>query len=128
MKKLHTDNCGRPCGSGQGEEDMTDYFNAQNLLPPELFNEVLRYIPEESRYGAVLYFKQDYYTSRNSEIVALFRIYQDDPNFGSNTEIWESLAEQYGLTVRQISRILEGRCERRPRHRIMRHTGFRVRR
>jgi hypothetical protein len=106
---------------------MADYFNARNLLPPDLLIQVLKYIPEQSRYGAVLYFREDYYARRNSEIIALFRIYQDDPNFGSNTEIYEALSEQFGLTVRQICRVLEGNREPfRHRRNVRRLTGIRV--
>lgn len=105
---------------------MVEYFNAQRLLPPDLFARVLKYIPGQNRYGAVLYFRDDYYTSRNGEIISLFRIYQDDPNFGSNSEIYEALSEQFGLTVRQICRILDGNREPFRRRIIHRATGTRV--
>jgi len=106
---------------------MADYFNARNLLPPDLLSRVLQHIPEQSRYGALLYFRDDYYIRRNSEIIALFQIYQDDPNFGSNSEIYEALSDQFGLTVRQICRILEGnRGPVRRSRTIRRLSGIRV--
>jgi hypothetical protein len=93
------------------EKVMADYFNAERILPSELYAAVLKHIPERSKGGAVVYFKDDYYTKRNAEIIALFRIYLSDPHFGSNLEIHEALSEQFGLTVRQISRILQGNRE-----------------
>ena len=86
---------------------MAEYFNAREILPVELMSEVMNYIPEASRNGAVVYFSEDYYARRNAAIVTSFRIYQSDPNFGSHMEIYEALSEQYGLTVRRICRILQ---------------------
>lgn len=109
---------------------MADYFNAEKVLPPELLSAVLKHIPAASRSGVVLYFSENYYAMRNSEIIALFRIYQADPQFGSNLEIYEALSEQYGLTVRRICRIVQG--HRDPEFRrgqgIRRRTGLRVER
>jgi len=102
---------------------MAEYFNARELLPGDLILEVLAHLPEESRNGAVLYFSEDYYARRNAEIAGYFRIYQSDPEFESHAEIYEALSEQYGLTIRQICRIVTAagvrggarRCDRRRR-------------
>ena len=85
------------------------YFNAKSMLPPELLAAVMRHIPDMERGSVYLFIREDYYSRRNAEIIALFRIYQDDPHFGSAVEIYEALAEQFGLTPRHICRILEGK-------------------
>jgi hypothetical protein len=87
---------------------MAEYFNAKKILPPELMAAVLEHIPEDSRSGALLYFSEDYYAKRNAEIERCFQIYQSDPSFGSNIAIYEELSEQYGLTTRQICKIVKG--------------------
>ena len=87
---------------------MPEYFNAKNILPPELIAEVMDHMPAQGKGGAVLYFKDDYYVRRNAEISRLFQIYQSDPAFGSHLEIYEALSEQYGLTVRRICEIVKG--------------------
>jgi hypothetical protein len=92
--------------------NMPEYFNADKLLPPDLVSAVLRHIPRGCKSGALVFFKRDYYTERNAEIIALFRIYQDDPRFGSITEIQEALSEQFGVTARQMNRILRGEARR----------------
>lgn len=102
---------------------MAEYFNAREILPAGLIAEVMEHLPEQSKYGAVLYFSEDYYTKRNAEITRCFEIYISDPNFGSHLEIYEALSEQYGLTVRQICKILreargeQGRGRKPPRRR-----------
>lgn len=107
---------------------MAEYFNARQILPKDLLGEVLEHIPEGSRNGAVLYFSNDYYARRNAEIVDCFQIHQADPRFGSHTEIYEALAEQYGLTVRQICKIVrEARAQGGHRgRRRRRRSGIRV--
>ncbi|RJP17965.1 MAG: hypothetical protein C4520_15270 [Candidatus Abyssobacteria bacterium SURF_5] len=99
---------------------MPAYFNAEKLLSPELLSAVLQCIPEHGRSGAVLYFGEDYYAKRNGQVIALFRIYQDDPHFGSVSEIHEALSEQFGLTCRQICRILQGNREAGAKRKLMR--------
>ena len=86
---------------------MAEYFNAREILPTELMNEVMEYVPEGSRNGVLLYFSEDYYAKRNAEIVKCFEIYQADADFGSQLEICEALSEQYGLTVRWICTLLK---------------------
>jgi hypothetical protein len=86
---------------------MADYYNAREILPAELMREVMEHVPKGSRNGALVYFSEDYYARRNAEIVSCFLIYQADPNFGSQLEIYEALSEQFGLTVRRICRILK---------------------
>lgn len=107
---------------------MANYFNAKKILPAELIAEVLGRIPEECRSGALVYFSEDYYARRNAEIERSFQLYATDETFGSHLEIYEALSEQYGLTVRQICKIVKGarkRCGRtRPRRR--RYSGVRV--
>ncbi len=107
---------------------MADYFNAKTLLPPDLLFKVLEHIPEASRNAAILYFHEDFYARRNAEIIAAFRIYQADPHFGNNVEIYEALAEQYGLTLRHVCRILKGEPEgtEKRRRRGRRVSGIRV--
>ena len=87
---------------------MADYFNAREVLPAELIADVLEHIPEQSRSGATIYFSEDYYAKRNTEIARCFQIYQSDPSFGSHMEIYEGLSDQFGLTVRQICKIVKG--------------------
>ena len=87
---------------------MAEYFNATTILPAELLAQVLEHIPEQSRSGALVYFSEDYYAKRNAEISRCFQIYQSDPAFGSHLEIYEELSEEYGLTVRQICKIVRG--------------------
>jgi hypothetical protein len=94
------------------EMNMPEYFNADKLLPPDLVTAVLRHIPKGCESGALVFFKRNYYTERNAEIIALFRIYQDDPRFGSITEIQEALSEQFGVSERHINRILQGEAGR----------------
>ena len=86
---------------------MAEYFNAKKILPPELMAAVFEHIPEASRCGALVYFSEDYYAKRNAEIERSFQIYQSDPSFGSNIAIYEALSEQYGLTTRQICKIVK---------------------
>ncbi len=87
---------------------MAEYFNAKDVLPAELIDEVMNHIPALSKGGAVVYFKEDYYVRRNAEISRLFQIYQSDPTFGSHLEVYEALSEHYGLTVRRICEIVKG--------------------
>ena len=107
---------------------MADYFNAKEVLPLELITKVLEYIPKESRNGSVLYFSDDFYGRRNAEIARCFQIYQSDPQFGSFTEIYEVLSQEYGLTVRQISKIVKEVREHGdgPAQRRRNYTGIRV--
>ena len=86
---------------------MAEYFNGKEILPAELVSEVMEYIPERSRNGALVYLSEDYYARRNGEIVRSFRIYQADPTFGSRLEIYEALSEHYRLTVRRICKIVK---------------------
>lgn len=86
---------------------MAEYFNARKILPTDLIAVVLEHIPARDRNGAVIYFSEDYYAQRNGEIERCFEIYQSDPSFGSYLEIYEALAEQFGLTVRQICKIVK---------------------
>ena len=85
---------------------MADYYNAREILPADLVSEVMKHVPEASRNGALVYFSEDYYARRNAEIVSCFLLYQADPHFGSQLEIYEALSEQFGLTVRRICKIL----------------------
>jgi hypothetical protein len=87
---------------------MAEYFNAKDILPAELIAEVMTHIPPQSKSGAILYFREDYYAMRNAEISRLFQIYESDPTFGSHMEIYEALSEHYGLTVRRICEIVKG--------------------
>jgi hypothetical protein len=91
---------------------MASYFNAKKILPSELIAEVLGRIPEGCRSGALVYFSEDYYARRNAEIERSFQLYATDTAFGSHLEIYEALSEQYGLTVRQICKIVKGVRER----------------
>ena len=91
-----------------GGNEMPEYFNAKDILPAELIAEVMNHIPAQSKGGAVVYFKEDYYVRRNAEISRLFQIYQSDPTFGSHLEVYEALSEHYGLTVRRICEIVKG--------------------
>ncbi|UCD56527.1 MAG: hypothetical protein JSV16_11920 [Candidatus Hydrogenedentota bacterium] len=86
---------------------MAEYFNAKEVLPVELIARVMEHLPEQSRSGALVYFSEDYYTRRNAEIARCFQLYQSDSNFGSHLEIYESLSEQYGLSARQICKIVK---------------------
>ena len=107
---------------------MAEYFNAKKLLPSELMAAVLKHLPTQSRSGAIVYFSEDYYAKRNAEIGRGFLKCQSDPGFGSHLEIYEALSEQYGLTVRQICKIVrsvrEGSGKRTPSRR--RYSGVRV--
>ena len=107
---------------------MADYYNAREILPADLLRGVLEHVPEGSRSGALVYFSEDYYGRRNAEIVRCFHIYQADPHFGSRSEIYEALSEQYGLTARRICKIVKengDHRESRPRAR-RRLSGIRV--
>jgi len=107
---------------------MAEYFNAKKMLPPELIAAVLKHIPDRSRSGAIVYFSEDYYAKRNAEIGRHFQVYQSDSRFGSRLEVYEALSDQFGLTVRQICKIVRDvrqRIERSgPARR--RYTGVRV--
>ena len=107
---------------------MAEYFNAKKLLPPDLIAQVLEHIPDESRNGALLYFSEDYYARRNAEIERCFQIYQSDPSFGSHLEIYEALSEEFGITVRQICKIVRGVREQNGRKTPVRrrYSGIRV--
>jgi hypothetical protein len=111
---------------------MAQYFNARQILPTHLLVEVLKHIPKDSRNGAVLYFNEDYYAARNHEIAQCFQIYQADPSFGGTRDIYQALAEQFCLTVRQIENIVcglkEPGWERPSRSRRRQYSGITVRR
>jgi hypothetical protein len=107
---------------------MAEYFNAKTVLPAELIMRVLEHIPHQSKSGAIVYFSEDYYAKRNGEIGCRFKKYRSDPAFGSHLQIYEALSEQYGLTVRQICKIVrevrqQGDGPLRPRRR---YSGVRV--
>ena len=85
---------------------MAEYFNAKTVLPAELIMRVLEHIPHQSKSGAIVYFSEDYYAKRNGEIGRRFKKHRSDPAFGSHLQIYEALSEQYGLTVRQICKIV----------------------
>jgi len=107
---------------------MAEYFNAKLLLSSELIAAVLERLPQQSRSGAIVYFSEDYYAKRNAEIGEKFLEYQSDSRFGSHMEIYETLSEQYGLTVRQICKVVKSardKSEKRtpPRRR---YSGVRV--
>lgn len=87
---------------------MPEYYNAKEILPAELIAEVMNRIPAQSKGGAVVYFKEDYYVRRNAEISRLFQTYQSDPAFGSHLEVYEALSKLYGLTVRRLCEIVKG--------------------
>ena len=87
---------------------MAEYFNANKLLSSELIAEVLKRLPQQSRSGAIVYFSEDYYAKRNAEIGRSFLQCRANPRFGSHVAIYETLSERYGLTVRQICKIVKG--------------------
>ncbi len=85
---------------------MAEYFNAKKILPADLISMVLEHISAQSRSGALVYFSEDYYATRNAKIERCFQIYQSDPSFGSHLEIYEALSEEFGISVRQICKIV----------------------
>ena len=107
---------------------MAKYLNAREVLPLDLVAEVLKHLPEEGRNGALIYFSDNYYLRRNAEIVRCFHIYQADPRLANFMEIYEALAEQYKLTVRQICKIVKAgqECGEKPARRQRRYSGIRV--
>ncbi|MBI4831096.1 MAG: hypothetical protein HY801_05990 [Candidatus Lindowbacteria bacterium] len=107
---------------------MAKYFNAREILSQDIIAEVLKRIPEQCKSGALVYFSEDYYARRNAEVARCFQIYQSAPGFRSHLEIYEALAEQFGLTVRWICKILDEvrRQAGRRRPTARRYSGVRV--
>jgi hypothetical protein len=107
---------------------VTEYFNAGKLLPARLVAEILEHVPREARNGALIYVSDDFYARRNAEIRRCFDIQLSDPTMAGLMEIYEALSEEYGLTVRQICRIVKDARDSggEPVRRRRRYSGIRV--
>ena len=84
----------------------TNYFNARQVLPETIIEQILTYLPADRRERVLLYIHSDYYADRNVRVVAAFRDAWAAGTFRRKTKLYEALGEQFALSPRRICSIL----------------------
>ena len=106
---------------------MADYYNAEAILSSALLDTIREHLPDSQGRGVTVYFSAPFYPKRNQQIRLRFLELDIKPST-TRTEIYEELAEENRLSVRQICKIVKpvrkqaGEASPAPR----RYSGIRV--
>ena len=84
----------------------TNYFNARQILPETLIEQILTHLPADRRERVLLYIHSDYYAERNVRVVTAFRDAWAAGTFRRKTDLYEALGERFALSPRRICSIL----------------------
>lgn len=94
------------------ERAMTQYFNAKQVLPPDIIEQVLGHLPLEQPARVLVYFHADYYGARDARVQRVFEHAVRGSEHRTLSELYEALGEEFGLSPRRIWTIIRrGRRE-----------------